>query len=218
MISGPSFGQMHLHLKFVTHLAAVIVFPQLITGCVLPPVATAVSLSLDGASLAASDKTIVDHTFSHVLTRSHTFSHLTRSDCAFARTAAGGKWCADPRDRKPNWQEIQASILLRARYGLGEADVPSSDTYETSSRRVEFIADPWGRRIARLDGFAESTSLFGIIGEHGALEVYAHEVQDPNSGGGLTLVFTLPGYADWPNLFVGVVLHGTLYATEDIIV
>ena len=199
---------MHLHLKFIARLAAVIVFPQLITGCVLPPVAKAVSLSLDGASLAASDKTIVDHTF----------SHLTRSDCAFARTAAGGKWCADPRDRKPNWQEIQASILLRARYGLGEADVPSSDTYETSSRRVEFITDPWGRRIARLDGFAESTSLFGIVGEHGALEVYAHETHDRNSGGGLTLVFTLPGYADWPNLFVGVVLHGTLYTMEDIIV
>ena len=213
MICGQFFGLMDVHLNVLACLVAAMVIPQLLTGCVLPPVVTAMSLSLDGASLAASDKTIADHAF----------SHLTRNDCAFARTAAGGTWCVDPRDRKPNWQEIQATILLRARYGLGEADVPSADNKETIARRVEFVTDPWGRRIAKLNGFPESTSLFGIVGEHGVLEVYAHEVHDQNSRGenprdGLKPIFTLPGYADWPNLFVGVVLHGTLYAAEDIIV
>ena len=200
-------------LKIATRMIAALVIPQMLVGCVVPPLATAISMSLDGASLMASDKTLTDHAV----------SGLTQRDCALSRTATGGIWCMDPRTRKPNWHEIQAVILLRAKYGLGETEVEHANDGDTMARRVEFGTDPWGRRIAWLEGFPASTSLFGIIGERGVLEVYAYEYRGKATPGpirrqGLTLIFTVPGYADWPNLFAGVVLHGTLHAMKDIIV
>ncbi len=183
-----------------------------LAGCGVPAAVTVVGVSLDGASLLASNKTLSDHAI----------SGLTRKDCASVRTFAGAPWCADSRSERPGWSEVQGEILTDARK---MAEAPQRETsgedgvvVNVGEGRVEFIIDSRGKQIAQLTRFPETIAIYGVVGERGTLEVYAYDPVHPSRYDTLTLIFTVPGYAMWPDKFVGIIIHGNYFPAGEFIV
>ena len=88
--------------KSVGGLAAVVVVSLALSGCVLPPVVTAVSFGADIFSLADTGKTVSDHGISLVMQR----------DCAIIR-ALNGELCKDyaPSEDTPEGALVALAAL-----------------------------------------------------------------------------------------------------------
>jgi hypothetical protein len=178
-----------------------------LTGCVLPPALTIVSIAADGLSLISSGKSVSDHALSAVIDR----------DCAVYRFAKGAEIC---RETVSDRRRRTIVVALSQSTHFEDVDQTGEEFYMLDHRHDVLIASVGELISMRIlfEGFPRITEFFGLVQDDGALEVFSHDPSLAKERSNLRLIVKILGYAANPSEFEGFRFHGSNYRVEDILV
>lgn len=218
-----------------------------VSACGLPPIVSAVSYAIEGASLAASGKGLTDHALSAAADR----------DCAMFRMIQGEEIC---RDNDPAFSGTALAMAgndkpseSRGISTASRAAAPVLYSYGTtaaapsSNWRIADRTDVSGNADARLPSTPETLispnraasggrypeiadqsdqvlvvspgiELFALVQENGTLELFAYDNSRMDESDKLVLVASIAGYAEDPSVFAGINRDGGFVGIEDLIV
>ncbi len=195
-----SFG-ICLRVAFVSMLAV------WLAGCGLPPALAIISSAADGISFIATGKSFPDIAL----------SAMTDKDCAVYRIITNNEICRDTiGDRHPAKAIVSADRVA----AFAALDEPAEGFYMLRYGDQVVTASVADRATghALLEGFAGGTELFALVQDDGTLEVFAHDPARADDRSNMRLIMRMPGYATEPESFRTLLLNGTSFAVEDIIV
>lgn len=215
-----------------------------VSACGLPPIVSAVSYAIEGASYAASGKSMTDHALSAAADR----------DCAMFRIVKGEEICRDaefpsegtalamvgstepgstlsPAERGDARAPVLYSFGASGATGWQIADgaevsvtggaeaVTGPDTLIDPERGISVPEKPASARNAKqVLRIGPGIELFALVQENGTLELFAYDSTQSREQDKLVLVASIEGYAEDPSVFQGISGNDGFIQVEDLIV
>lgn len=218
-----------------------------VSACGMPPIVSAVSYAIEGASYAASGKSMTDHAL----------SAAADSDCAMFRIVKGEEICRNDAPTEQGTLLAMAdttepdSTLVRAEerssqapvlYSFGPTAKPGPSGWqiangagisdagaEEARENADNLIAP-GQIIPAREGsqvgadasdvlnIPAGIELFALVQDDGTLELFAYDNSRSLEKDKLILVASIEGYADNPTIFSGVSRNDQFIDIQDLIV
>ena len=218
-----------------------------VSACGMPPVVSAVSYAIEGASYAASGKSVTDHALSAAADR----------DCAMFRIVKGEEIC---REDAPETQDTllamtdstepdstlitveNAEVRAPVLYSFGTTASPRTSAWQIAdgagiSSAPEENADgdsdnliapvqvisvredeQTGSNADQVMNIPAGIELFALVQDDGTLELFAYDDSRSQATEKLVLVASIAGFADNPSVFSGVSRNDEFVDIQDLIV
>lgn len=219
---------------------AIVGLPLLLAGCGLPPAIIGFSYVMDGFSYASSGKGVTDHALSAAIDRDCAmFRAVQGKDICRENDPAEGETAiaAVPdkfgtTNRAADDDKVAEKDALAGSYGIvagsgissgrsngaeigasGDLTLINPDQFP-----VKFNSTDGHPDIARLMNFPESTEIFALLQDDGALEIFVYGAGPSDSSRELALIATYENYSDNPIALKGVSIGGAFHAIGDLIV